>query len=305
MAMETKTLGKTGLEVGRLGIGLSEVGFNLELTDVDQVRDVINQALDNGVNFLDTAACYGISEELLGIVACERRDEFVLATKAGHFLPRGQGEDWTYDLVISSIDRSLERMKTDHVDLVQLHSCNVDVLERGDVVRALQDARAAGKTRYIGYSGDNENAKWAVTSGLFDTLQTSFNLVDQSARTDLFDDVEARDMGLIIKRPIGNAVWGAPADPQPYTHIPDYTAEYFRRAGVMGADGLLADAPDDRIRLALGFTFAHPEVDVTIVGTQRPNHMRSNLEMVSEPLGVSESTVADLHARWDKYSDGW
>lgn len=305
MAMETKTLGKTGLEVGRLGIGLSEVGFNLELTDVDQVRDVINQALDNGVNFLDTAACYGISEELLGIVASERRDEFVLATKAGHFLPRGQGEDWTYDLVISSIDRSLERMKTDHVDLVQLHSCNVDVLERGDVVRALQDARAAGKTRYIGYSGDNENAKWAVTSGLFDTLQTSFNLVDQSARTDLFDEVEARDMGLIIKRPIGNAVWGAPADPQPYTHIPDYTAEYFRRAGVMGIAGPLADAPDDRIRLALGFTFAHPEVDVTIVGTQRPNHMRSNLKMVSEPLSVSESTVADLHARWDKYSDGW
>ena len=63
--METKRLGKTDLEVGRLGIGLSEVGFNLEMTDADQVRDVINQALDNGVNFLDTAACYDISENCL------------------------------------------------------------------------------------------------------------------------------------------------------------------------------------------------------------------------------------------------
>jgi hypothetical protein len=305
MAMETKRLGKTDLEVGRLGIGLSEVGFNLELTDVDQVRDVINQALDSGVNFLDTAACYGISEELLGIVASERRDEYVLATKAGHFLPRNEGEDWTYDLIIESIDRSLELMKTDHVDLVQLHSCAVEVLERGDVIRALQDARAAGKTRFIGYSGDNENAKWAVTSGLFDTLQTSFNLVDQNARTNLFADVEERDMGLIIKRPIGNAVWGAAADPKPYNHLSDYTEEYFRRAGVMGEEGPLADDPDDRIRLALGFTFAHPEVDVTIVGTQRPHHMQSNLEMVSNPMGITDATVSDLHARWQKLSSGW
>ena len=305
MAMETKRLGKTDLEVGRLGIGLSEVGFNLEMADVDQARAVINQALDSGVNFLDTAACYGISEELLGVVASDRRDEFVLATKAGHFLPRGEGEDWTYDLVISSIDRSLELLKTDHVDIVQLHSCVVEVLERGDVIRALQDAKAAGKTRFIGYSGDNENAKWAVTSGLFDTLQTSFNVVDQSARTNLFADVEARDMGLIIKRPIGNAVWGAVADPKPYSHMSDYTEEYFRRAGVMNAEGPLADDPEDRIRLALGFTFAHPEVDVTIVGTQRPQHMKSNLEMVSQPMGISESTVTDLHARWDKLSSGW
>jgi len=305
MAMETKRLGKTDLEVGRLGIGLSEVGFNLEMADVDQVRDVINQALDSGVNFLDTAACYGISEELLGVVASDRRDEYVLATKAGHILPKGDGEDWTYDLIISSIDRSLELMKTDHVDIVQLHSCVVEVLERGDVIRALQDAKAAGKTRFIGYSGDNENAKWAVTSGLFDTLQTSFNVVDQNARTNLFADVEARDMGLIIKRPIGNAVWGAPADPKPYNHISDYTEEYFRRAGVMSAEGPLAKDPEDRIRLALGFTFAHPEVDVTIVGTQRPQHMKSNLEMVSNPLGVSDATVSDLHARWDKLSSGW
>ena len=305
MPMETKRLGKTNLQVGRLGIGLSEAGFNLEMSDVDQVRAIINQALDSGVNFLDTAACYGISEELLGVVASDRRDEYVLATKAGHFLPRGDGEDWTYDLVISSIDRSLELMKTDHVDIVQLHSCVIEVLERGDVIRALQDAKAAGKTRFIGYSGDNENAKWAVTSGLFDTLQTSFNLVDQSARTNLFADVEANDMGLIVKRPIGNAVWGADADPRPYEHIPEYTMEYTRRARVMGEAGLLEDDPNDRIRLALGFTFAHPEVDVTIVGTQRPHHMKSNLEMVSEPLGVTEATVSDLHARWDKFADGW
>ena len=157
-----------------------------------------------------------------------------------------------------------------------------------------------------GYSGDNENAKWAVTSGLFDTLQTSFNLVDQSARINLFEDAEERDMGIIIKRPIANAVWGAPEDPVPYPeHIPEYTSEYFRRSRVMSAVGPLADDPKDNIRLALGFTFAHSEVDVTIVGTQRPQHMRGNLEMVSKPFGISGATVSDLHSRWDEYSQGW
>jgi aryl-alcohol dehydrogenase-like predicted oxidoreductase len=73
----------------------------------------------------------------------------------------------------------------------------------------------------------------------------------------------------------------------------------------MSAEGDLVENPNDRIRLALGFTFAHPEVDVTIVGTQRPTHMKSNLEMVAQPLGVSDATVDDLHARWDKLSSGW
>ena len=303
--METTVFGKTGLEVSRLGIGLSEIGFNLSRDDLDQASRVMNSALDAGVNFFDTAACYDLSEELLGEAVSHRRDEFVLVTKAGHYLPRGEGEDWTYDLIISSIDRSLERMKTDHVDLVQLHSCTVEVLERGDVVRALQDARDAGKTRFIGYSGDNESAEFAVASGEFDTLQTSFNLVDQKARHALLPAAKAQGMGVIIKRPIGNAVWGASKDPRPYENNPDYTVEYHRRAGVMQAEGALPDEPGDRILTAMGFTLAHPEVDVLIVGTQRPEHMLSNIELIDNRLPISSATVEALHERYDRLSDSW
>ena len=157
--MEQVPFGKTGLNVSKLGIGLSEIGFNLTMGDTAQADNVINSALDAGINFLDTAACYDISEEMIGATVAARRDEFVLVTKAGHYLPRGDGEDWTAELITSSIERSLQRMKTDHVEVVQLHSCTVEVLEKGDVIRALQDAKAAGKTRFIGYSGDNENAE--------------------------------------------------------------------------------------------------------------------------------------------------
>ena len=303
--MEQVPFGKTGLNVSKLGIGLSEIGFNLTMGDTEQAANVINSALDAGINFLDTAACYDISEEMIGATVASRRDEFVLATKAGHYLPRGDGEDWTAELVTSSIERSLERMKTDHVDIVQLHSCTVDVLEKGDVIRAIQDAKAAGKTRFIGYSGDNENAEWAVESGLFDTLQTSFNLVDQGARHKILPGAEKQGMGVIIKRPIGNAVWGAAQDPQPYSHIPEYTAEYYARAQTMLQDGELPSEPEDRILTAMGFTYAHPEVDVCIIGTQRPAHMVSNINLIDNQLPIAPEAVKELHTRYDRVSGDW
>jgi hypothetical protein len=196
-------------------------------------------------------------------------------------------------------------MNTDHVDLLQLHSCSVEVLEKGDVVRALQDARASGKTRFVGYSGDNANAEWAVNSGIFDTLQTSFNLVDQKARRTLFPKAEQQGMGIIVKRPIGNAVWGAQQDPHPYSHNPTYTEEYYRRAGIMQAEGPLPGDPNDRILLAMGYTFAHPEVDVAIIGTQRPAHMRSNVDLVNSRLPISPDSVRALEARYDKFASDW
>ena len=304
--MERTTLGKTGLEISRLGIGLSEIGFILSADDEKTAGDVLNSALDNGINFLDTAACYGLSEEFIGRAIAGRRDEYVLASKAGHYMPRGEGEDWTYDLITESIERSLTLMKTDHLDLIQLHSCSVEVMEKGDVIRAIEDAKQAGKALHIGYSGDNENARWAVDSGLFETLQTSFSLVDQDARTNLFPGVVKQGMGLIIKRPIGNAVWGRATDPNPYHHMPSsYTEEYFRRAGVMAKSGAVQDAPDSAIELAMGFTLGRSEVSTAIVGTLNPSHLASNIEMVSDGFAISEAAIADLERRYDEVGGDW
>jgi len=168
--METKKLGKTDIDVTRLGVGLAEIGYQLTFAEEREAGDVLNFALDGGINFLDTSACYDISEELLGRTVSHRRDEYALATKCGHVAGGYEGEDWTAQTVADSIDRSLTRMKTDYLDLVQLHSCGLDVLERGEVIEVLQAAQQAGKTRYIGYSGDNDAAMWAVESGYFDTL---------------------------------------------------------------------------------------------------------------------------------------
>lgn len=297
--METRILGKTGLEVSRLGIGLAEIGFELTLEEVNHAATVLNTALDNGITFLDTAACYDISEELIGRTIAPRRAEFVLATKAGHVTGGYQGEPWTAQTVRDSIERSLVRMRTDHVDLVQLHSCDVAVLERGDVIRVLQEARQAGKTRFIGYSGDNEAALWAVQSGLFDTLQTSFNLVDQNARLYLFGPAQAQGMGVICKRPIANGAWGATKSPS------EYAAKYFARAQQMAALGPLPGAPVDRIVLALGFGFAHEAADVFIVGTRNPAHLAANIAQVETQLPIAPETVVELHRRFETLGQSW
>lgn len=290
--MEMRTLGKTGLEVSRLGVGLSEI----RSVEVSRVAEVLNAALDAGINFLDTSACYGNSEELIGRTVSQRRDEFVLATKAGHVTGGYDGESWTPDTVRESIDRSLRRLRTDHLDIVQLHTCSVEVLERGEVIEVLQQAKKAGKTQAIGYSGDNEGALWAVESGYFDTLQTSFNLVDQNARLKLFEPAVAQKMGIIAKRPIANGAWSAASAPSLYA------ADYFERAQIMASAGPIPEAPDHRILLALGFTLAHEAVDTAIVGTQNPEHMRTNIEWVENRLPIAEETVAALHERFERFA---
>ena len=304
--METTTLGKTGLEITRLGIGLSEIGSILSDADAKTASDVLNSALDQGINFLDTAACYGLSEDFIGRSIPTRRDEYVLASKAGHYIPRNEGEDWTYELVTESIERSLTLMKTDHLDLIQLHSCTVEILEKGDVIRAIQDAKQAGKVNHIGYSGDNENAKWAVDSRLFETLQTSYSLVDQGARENLFPGVVEQGMGLIIKRPIGNAVWGRATDPNPYHHMPtSYTEEYFRRGIEMAKAGPVTDAPESAIELAMGFTLSQPEVSTVIVGTLNPAHLKSNVEMIGNGMSIPQAAISDLQGRYDAVGSDW
>lgn len=296
--MQLVPLGKTGLQITRLGVGLAEIG-DLSLSEVPQAEKVLNTALDAGINFLDTAACYGNSEELIGRTVAHRRSEYILATKCGHVAGRYNGEPWTPQTIADSIDRSLLYMKTDYLDLIQLHSCNLEILKQGEVIQTLQDAKDAGKTRFIGYSGDNEHAAWAVDSGVFDTLQTSFSLVDQRARRGLLQAAESNGMGIIIKRPIGNGVWGAVRSNRPYTD------EYFNRAQLMQAEGDLPGLSQNDIYLAMAFVFSHSEVSTAIVGTSNPVHMRSNIDLVDGDLYLPEETKTELYRRFDKLGGDW
>ncbi len=302
--MELTDFGATGYRVSRLGFGMAEIGA-YELGETAEAGRILGSALDAGINFLDTAECYGNSEELLGRTVSHRRDEFVLATKVGHTGPDEVGPHWTAETARKTIDRSLSRLRTDHVDLLQVHAHSIDWSEAQEVIEVALEAKRAGKARLVGYSQENEQAEQAVESGLFDALQSSFNLVDQKARYGLFDKARARGMGIIAKRPIANAVWSRVLAGDSGAGETGRSADRLQRARVMLEMGPLPGAPEDPIALALGFVYAHPEAHTSIVGTRSHAHMLANIRATEEHGALAPEVVAELHRRFDEVGRDW
>ena len=292
--LERRQFGATDMKVSVLGFGGAEIGYQ----QVDQaiIDRLLNSALDAGLNVIDTAECYAGSEESIGKAVGGRRKDYWLFTKVGHMDPGDEG--WTAASIARSIDRSLERLRTDHVDLVQLHSCGREVLERGECIEALDRARKAGKTRYIGYSGDSHTALHAVDSGRFDTLQISVSIVDQEAIDLVLPKAHARNMGVIAKRPIGNAVWRHDTEP-----TQGYVVEYWKRLQALDypfAKGAARNdsSPNGAAGTALRFTLTVPGVQVAIVGTTKPERWAQNAAMLRAGGPLPQAEFDAIRDRW-------
>jgi aryl-alcohol dehydrogenase-like predicted oxidoreductase len=286
--MEKRRLGRTGMDVTVLGFGGAEIGFEkAEQATVDQL---LNSALDAGLNVIDTAAGYPASEAKIGNAVSSRRNEFFLFTKCGNSLSSDE-QYWKADVLMAAIDRSLADLRTDHVDLVQLHSCSKEILRRGEAIQALQQARKAGKTRFIGYSGDSANALFAIESGAFDTLQTSVNIADQSAIDTTLPKAKEAGMGVIAKRPIANAAWKTGAKP-----VNAYHHTYWERLQELKYDFLDGDL-ESAISIALRFTLAQAGVGTAIVGTKHPERWKANAKLL-EAGPLDAGMVGKIRARW-------
>jgi aryl-alcohol dehydrogenase-like predicted oxidoreductase len=288
--MEKRQLGKTDMQVSVLGFGGSEIGY--EGASEETVERLLNSALDAGLNVIDTAECYESSEELIGQTASARRDQFYLFTKCGH--PRGIGsEDWSAPSLLESIERSLRRLKTDRLDLIQLHSCSESVLRKGEAIAALRTARDKGYARYLGYSGDSLAAKYAVECGAFEVLQTSINIADQEAIELTLPLARERKMGVIAKRPIANAAWKELHKP-----IDSYHHVYWDRLRKLHYEFIRQRPSEQSIAHALRFTLTVPGVDTAIVGTTKPERWLHNAKIIEAGL-LSKSEFEAIRERWD------
>lgn len=296
--MEHRTFGQTGLSVSLLGFGGSEIGY--DRADRATVARLLNAALDAGLNVIDTAECYLDSEELIGAAVAHRRGEYHLFTKVGHEHGWGAGEDWSAASIERSIDRSLKRLRTDRLDLVQLHSCRAAVIEKGEAIEALRRARQAGKARFIGYSGDSDDAIAAVQSGAFDALQISVSIADQESIERVLPLAAGRNMGVIAKRPIANAAWRDTARP-----AGEYHCEYWDRLVRLKYEflpGWPDRAPDEAAsglaaETALRFTASVPGVHTMIVGTSNPERWARNAALVARgPL--PRAAYEAIRGRW-------
>ena len=289
MAIEYRALGKTGLRVSTLGFGGSEVGY--QAVAQKTVDKILNTALDAGINVIDTAECYADGETLIGKAISKRRAEVVLMTKCGH-APVGSDSDWEPRMLARSIDRSLKKLGTDHVDVMQFHSPSLATLKDGRVIEVLHKARERGQARFVGCSADADEAVYAVESGAFDTLQISVSIADQEAIDRVLPKAVARGMGVIVKRPIANAAWRhgkrPPAD--------WYTRPYWDRLQKLDYDFLRRGAGDGAA-IALRFTLGTAGVSTAIVGTTRPERIAQNIAHANAgPLASVEYEA--IRARW-------
>lgn len=286
--MEMRQFGKTDMKVSLLGFGGAEIGF--ESADQATVDTLLNSAIDAGLNVIDTAECYENSEELIGNSIAGRRDQFYLFSKCGH---EDGKEAWNKKSLLASIERSLKRLKTDHLDLIQLHSCSLEHLKAGEVIEALHEARDKGYSRYIGYSGDSTAAEYAIECGAFDSLQTSLNIADQEAATLTIPKAAERGMGVIIKRPIANAAWRTGEKPtEAYHHT------YWERLQKLDYQ-FLSKPLAESITTALRFTASIPGVCTMIVGTTKPGRWSENANILNCGR-LSDSELKQIKSRWEE-----
>jgi aryl-alcohol dehydrogenase-like predicted oxidoreductase len=267
--------------VSILGFGAEAIGRKGRSPDEAQAK--LNAILDGGVTLIDTASAYGSSEAFIGqaISHRHRRGEFTLITKCGWSADWAPA--WKPEELEATIDQSLRNLQMDHLDVLLLHSCPLEDLRRGQGIAVLQRAKAQGKARFIGYSGDNEALRYAVDCGHFDVVETSFNMLDQ-ANSDAIQQAKAKGLGVVIKRPLANAVPGATVKPRS-----DYAAQYWPRWEQIG----LTDNDVDHLpwlEVAARFTAFWPGVTAALAGSSHPEHMAQLSEWIGK--GPLPSAIA-------------
>jgi aryl-alcohol dehydrogenase-like predicted oxidoreductase len=288
MTIERRPLGRTGADVTILGYGAMELRGRPRgpaITDEEAGR-LLNAVLDGGINLIDTSIDYGRSEELIGRYVGHRRDEYFLASKCGCPLgdpPPGATPPFPHDYgpgnIRAGIEHSLRRLRTDRLDLVQVHmSPSRAQLQADGTVETLLALRAEGKVRFIGMSGTLPNLPDHIALGVFDVFQIPYSAV-QREHEDLITAAAAAGAGTLIR---GGAARGGPAQDKDWRHgplgLPE--GEGRHRWESSGVDELLADM--SRLEFVLRFTLSHPELSSTIVGTSKVDHLRSNLAIAAK-----------------------
>jgi aryl-alcohol dehydrogenase-like predicted oxidoreductase len=298
MALPKSVLGRTGLSVTTLGYGAMEVrgsriwgGRPIEDAEAEQI---LNAVVDKGINFIDTANDYGRSEEYIGRFLSRRRDEFVLATKCGcTVVRRDENTDdtphvWTRENLFRGLHESLGRMRTDYVDLMQLHNPSVEQCDNGDLVAALQEMKEQGKVRWIGVSSTHPHLETYIGWDVFDAFQIPYSALERQ-HEEVIQAASDSGAGVIVRGGVARGEPGAGLGEQ----------DRWDRWEAARLDDLLDDG-ESRTGFLLRFTNAHPGMNTNIVGTMNVRHLQDNIAAAMRPLPAD--TYAEAKRRLDGVS---
>ncbi|ONH32615.1 aldo/keto reductase [Pseudofrankia asymbiotica] len=283
--MRYRTLGRTGIKVSPYALGTLMFATSIGNPDPDDSARIIHRALDAGINFIDTADSYGDSEEIVGRALQGRRDDVVLATKAGRPMgddPNHQGASRRW--IVTAVENSLRRLKTDYIDLYQIHRPD-PTTDIGETLSVLCDLIHSGKVRAIGSSAmlasDIVEAQWvAERRGLerFHTEQPPYSLLNRGIEREVLPVAQRNGMGTLVWGPLGQGLLTG--------RVRKGQRNELRRAAFsrhLNDEGRL-DAVERFISLAekvglplthLAMTFAisHPGVTSAIIGPRTMSHL--------------------------------
>ncbi|MGQ5651924.1 aldo/keto reductase [Streptomyces sp. EKR5.2] len=326
--MQYRTLGRTGVQVSSLALGAMNFGA-IGRTTQDEATAVVDAALEGGINLIDTADMYGRgeSEEMVGNAIAGRRDDIVLATKAGMPMSdepnhRGASRRW----LVAELDSSLRRLGVDHVDLYQIHRWDPTTGDE-ETLSALTDLQRAGKIRYFGSSTFPAHriveAQWAAREhrlGRYVTEQPSYSILQRGIETHVLPVTEQYGLGVLAWSPLASG-WltgaireGRDITTSRSTFMPERfdTSLPANRARLEAVEQLAAIADEaglSMIQLALGFVTAHPAVTCALVGPRTLDHLHTQLAAADTVLGpdvldaidavVAPGTDLAAHEKYD------
>ncbi len=273
-----KILGRTGLEVTQLGYGAMEVrGTRIwggRPCSDEQARTILRAVVDSGINFIDTANDYGLSELYIGRHLSDLRAQYHLATKCGCCVQYAGDHDetphiWTRDNLLRNIADSLGRMQTDHVEVLQLHNPDVATCEASGLVDVLKELQATGAVRHIGCSSTSPHLSTYIDWGVFDVFQIPYSAMERR-HENLITKAGEAGAGVIVRGGVAKGEPGAGLGGE------DKWAT-FEKANL---DELRGE-DESRTAFLLRYTLSHPYCHTTIVGTRNPAHLAENVRIAS------------------------
>jgi aryl-alcohol dehydrogenase-like predicted oxidoreductase len=265
--VEFRRLGRTQLKVSRLGFGGAPMGIDNYLDSYDAEKNVnaviaaLHAAMDNGVNYIDTAPGYGngLGERIIGEAVKDRRDQAYIATK----VPSNLG----YDEIIRSVDESLSRLQSDYIDVMQFHGGYLSEEDYKRLVNdgpldALKECQKLGKIRFIGITNEvpDHTLLWAIKSGQFDVVQVRYNLFYQGAADPIIPEAAKHDIGVVVMRPLTS----------------QSLYRFMKRIAPESLDNINVH------QVALDFVLSNPDVSVAICGMRNEEEVRNNIEAIAK-----------------------
>lgn len=285
-ALEQRKIGNTSLSASFIGFGSLEIGRNWGVgTDEEKKKpseetaaSVLNEALDSGISLIDTARAYHRSEERIGAALASRRSEYVLSSKCGeHSNEPDTYYDFSYDAVKASIDKSLILLKTDVIDIMQIHfGPDADkVIDDGETVSAMKDAQKEGKVRFLGASGWDGIIRKCLTDDAFDVFQVHYNLLNRDNEA-IIEECHERGKGIFIQGGLAKGLL-TPKVLKIKDSLDDIT-----KTKVEQLLALVDGNGEQLMALALEFLYGNPGISSVLLGSKNIEHLKTDIRLLTE-----------------------